>query len=77
MEIHFYYFYFRIFSHAENEFKHIKEEFLRFELSPGGNSSPDQNTRGICSYTGFDQPSCSENNSCPYLQERSVRSFIL
>ena len=53
--------YFRIFSHAKNEFNYIKEEFLRFELSRGGDLSPDQNTRCTCSYTSFDQPLCSEN----------------
>ena len=71
------YFVFRIFSHAENEFNHIKEEFLKSEVSRGGDPSPDQNTRCTCSYTGFDQLLCSENNFCLYLQERSVRSFIL
>ena len=62
-----------MFSLAENEFNHIKEEFLKSEASRGGDPSPDQNTRCTCLYTGFNQLMCSENNSCPYLQERSVR----
>ena len=70
-------YFFRIFSLTENEFNHIKEEFLKSEASRGDDPSPDQNTSCTCSYTGFDQLTCFENNSCPYLQERSVRSFIL
>ena len=41
----------------------MKDEFLAHQVSRGGNPSPDQNTRCTCSYTGFDQPVCLENNS--------------
>ena len=52
----YYILYIRIFSHVENGFNHIKDEFLAYQVSRGGDPSPDQNTRCTCPYTGFNQP---------------------
>ena len=65
------------FSHVENGFNHIKDEFLAYQVSRGSDPSPDQNMRCTCPYTSFNQPGCLESNLCPYLHERTVWSYIL
>ena len=68
---------FRIFVHAENNFNHIKEGFLDYQRRNNSSVSPNQAIGCTCSFTGFNQPFCPQLNTCPYLQERATKSFIL
>ena len=58
---------FRIFVHAENNFNHIKEGFLGYQRRNNFSVSSKQAIRCTCSFTGFNQPFCSQLNICPYL----------
>ena len=63
--------------HAENNFNHIKENFLDYQRRNNSSVSPSQAIVYTCPFTGFDQPFCPQLNICPYLQERATKSFIL
>ena len=67
---------FRIFIYAENDFNHIKEEFLDHQRRNNSSVSPSQAIGCTCPFTGFSQPSCPQLSTCPYLQERATKSFI-
>ena len=68
---------FRIFVYAKNDFNHIKEEFLDYQRRNNSSVSPSQAIGCTCPFTGFSQPSCPQLSTCPYLQERATKSFIL
>ena len=70
-------FYFRIFVHAKNNFNHIKEGFLDYQRRNNSSVSPNQAIRYTCHFTGFNQSFCPQLNTCPYLQERATKCFIL
>ena len=68
---------FRTFVYAENDFNHIKEEFLDYQRRNNSSVSPSQAIRYTCPFTGFNQPFCPQLSTCPYLWERATKSFIL
>ena len=68
---------FRIFVHAENDFKQIKENFLDSQRKTNTSGSPDQVITCTCPFTSSNQAFNSQLEVCPYLQERAIKSFIL
>ena len=67
----------RIFVYAKNNCNHIKEVFLDYQRRNNFSVSPSQVIGCTCPFTGFSQPSCPQLSTCPYLQERATKSFIL
>ena len=67
----------RIFVHAENDFNQIKENFLDSQKETDASGSPDQVIMCTCPFTGSSQAFNSQPGTCPYLQERAIKSFIL
>ena len=67
----------RVFVHAENDFNQIKEHSLVSQRVTGASGSPDQVITCTCPFTSFSQVLNSQPGTCPYLQERAIKSFIL
>ena len=67
----------RVFVHAENDFNQIKENFLDSQRETDASGSPDQVITCTCPFTNFSQAFNSQPGTCPYLQERAIKSFIL
>ena len=67
----------RIFVHAKNDFNQIKENFLDFQRKTNASGSPDQVITCTCPFTSPNQAFNSQQEICPYLQERAIKSFIL
>ena len=67
----------RVFVFAENDFNQIKENFLNSQKETDASGSPDQVITCTCPSTSFSQVLSSQPGTCPYLQERAIRSFIL
>ena len=67
----------RVFVHAENDFNQIKENFLDSQRETDVSGSPDQVITCTCPFTSSSQVLNSQPGTCPYLQERAIKSFIL
>ena len=67
----------RVFVFAENDFNQIKENFLNSQKETDASGSPDQVITCTCPFTSFSQALSSQPGTCPYLQERAIKSFIL
>ena len=67
----------RVFVLAENDFNQIKENFLNSQKETDASGSPDQVIMCTCPFTSFSQVLNSQPGTCPYLQERAIKSFIL
>ena len=67
----------RIFVHAENDFNQIKENCLDFQRKTNASGSPDQVIACTCPFTISNETFNSQQEICPYLQERAIKSFIL
>ena len=67
----------RVFVFAENDFNQIQENFLNSQKETDVSGSPDQVITCTCPFTSFSQVLSSQPETCPYLQERAIKSFIL
>ena len=67
----------RVFVPAENDFNQIKENFLDSQGETDASGSPDQVIMCTCPFTSSNQALNSQPGTCPYLQERAIKSFIL
>ena len=63
--------------HAENDLNQIKENFLNSQRKTNGGGSPDQVITCSCPFTSSNETFNSQQEICPYLQERAIKSFIL
>ena len=73
----FYFLFLGFFVHAENDFNQIKENFLDSQKETNASGSPDQVITCTCPFTNSSQTFNSQPGTCPYLQERAIKSFIL
>ena len=63
--------------HAENDLNQIKENFLNLQRKTNGSGSPDQVTTCSYPFTSSNESLNSQQEVCPYFQERTIKSFIL
>ena len=63
--------------HAENDLNQIKENFLNSQRKTNGSGSPDQVIMCSHPFTSSNKTFNSQQEICPYLQERAIKSFIL
>ena len=63
--------------HAKNDLNQIKENFLNSQRKTKSSGSPDQVITCSCPFTSSNETFNSQQEICPYLQERAIKSFIL